>query len=144
MCRWIAKIQMRDVRASLSRGHVRKGKWTSTGVYATVMTVMQLAVQLGASLERKDGKGATPLFSACEQGRIKIVRALIAAGAVLTTCNRDEEAPLYIAALRGHAEVVQVMLGAFEARQLDWMVSHIASCWSIHGPDAAQKLQNLA
>ena len=85
--------------------------------------VLQIAVRLGANMEIKDKRGATPLFFACEAGRSRPVDFLAQSGAILSTGNSSAEAPLYIAALRGNAEIVQTLLSAFEERQISWVVS---------------------
>ena len=88
-----------------------------------ILSFVQLAIRLGASLEMKDQTGATPLFAACENGQYKLVQALLSSGSRPTTRNRSEEAPLYIAALKGHIQTVEVLLQGFEDMQIDWIVS---------------------
>lgn len=65
-----------------------------------------------ALLERKDGRGGTPLLRACEGGDAGVVAALLAAGASLTAKNHRDELPLYVAALKGHAGAVALIATA--------------------------------
>lgn len=73
-------------------------------------------------MEAKDNSGATPLFLACETGRLGCASMLIRAGAELRRCNTSGEAPLYIAALRGHDAIVEHLLAAFQEQSLKWTV----------------------
>ena len=84
--------------------------------------MLQVVLELGGHLEAKDHSGATPLFSACENGKLAGATALIAAGAELRTRNSAGEAPLYIAALKGHERIVEELLAEFKARRLKWTV----------------------
>ena len=104
----------------------------------TILSFVQLAIRLGASLEMKDQTGATPLFAACENGQYKLVQALLSSGSRPTTRNRSEEAPLYIAALKGHIQTVEVLLQGFEDMQIDWIVS-----LSLHYSTQLRQLSDL-
>ena len=79
-------------------------------------------MELGGRLESKDSRGATPLFLACETGKVECACALMAAGAVLQTRNSAGEAPLYIAALKGHERIVEELLCEFGVRNQQWTV----------------------
>ena len=64
----------------------------------------------GTLLERKDGKGGTPLLRAAEAGDAAIVTRLLQAGASLLARNHRDERPLYISCLKGHAEAAVAMI----------------------------------
>ena len=84
----------------------------------------QVVLELGGQIEARDQSGATPLFLACETGKLGCACALLDAGAELRTRNSGGEAPLYIAALRGHERIVEELLRAFQERGLKWTVSY--------------------
>lgn len=69
----------------------------------------RLLIALGAAVNCKDARGATPLFRAAFAGDLCSVRALLDARADATLRNHSREAPLYIAALRGHVGVVRTL-----------------------------------
>jgi len=85
----------------------------------------QAVLELGGHLEAKDRSGATPLFLACETGKLACACALMAAGAELQTRNSAGEAPLYIAALKGHERIVEELLGEFQLRSQRWTVGNL-------------------
>ena len=87
-------------------------------------------LELGGQLEAKDQTGATPLFLACENGKLAAATALIAAGAELRTRNSAGEAPLYIAALKGHEKIVEELLAEFKSRGLKWTVRISTLSWT--------------
>lgn len=67
-------------------------------------------------LERKDGRGCTPLLRAAEAGDAACIAALLAAGAdAVGPRNQRDERPLYVAALKGHAAAVGVLLRHYRA-----------------------------
>lgn len=92
----------------------------------------QVVLELGGHLEARDHSGATPLFCACETGKLSTAVALMAAGAELRTRNSAGEAPLYIAALKGHERIVEELLAEFKARGLKWTVRRLLLFLSPH------------
>ena len=56
--------------------------------------------------------GETPLYIACEEGNIELVRLLVDAGADLNKANGYGATPLYIACNFGHLEVVRLLVDA--------------------------------
>ena len=83
---------------------------------------MQALLALGAAVDPRDRSAATPLFAACEAMRAAAAGELLAAGADPGMRNAAGEAPLYIAALRGHDEVVRVLLPHMQRVGFPWMV----------------------
>ena len=55
-------------------------------------------------------KDAPPLHSACENGNIKIVRALVTSGADVDKCDKQDRTPLHVACLWGHRTVVVYLI----------------------------------
>ena len=51
---------------------------------------------------------------------LPVLQELLSAGADLTIPNRASESPMYIAALRGHAEVLQLLTWHCDAYGIDW------------------------
>lgn len=68
----------------------------------------------------RDASGASALFVACEAGQAAAVAVLLEAGADAMVSNTAGETPLYIAALRGHLQVVELLLGHLSAANVDW------------------------
>jgi hypothetical protein len=60
------------------------------------------------------------LFLAAEAGHAHVAAALLASGAQVATCNNTGENPLYIAALRGHVAVLNVLLAHCRHTRVDW------------------------
>lgn len=83
---------------------------------------MQALLTLGAAVDPRDRSAATPLFASCEAMRAAAAGELLAAGADPGMRNAAGEAPLYIAALRGHDEVVRVLLAHMQRVSFPWMV----------------------
>ena len=93
---------------------------------------LQVILDLGGQMETKDSTGATALFFACETGKLSCAVSLMAAGAELRTRNSSGEAPLYIAALKGHERVVEELLAEFNARGLKWTVRFLScASWAV-------------
>lgn len=89
-------------------------------------------------METKDAGGATPLFLACEDDKPNIVPLLTSSGAELSTGNRSGETPLYIAALKGHSDIVKSLLMAFAQRQSSWLVRFCSAYVLNHQGEEAQ------
>jgi ankyrin repeat protein len=53
-----------------------------------------------------------PLYLASQDGRLEVVKRLLASGASVDTANEQGATPLYIAACRGHAEVASTLIAA--------------------------------
>jgi ankyrin repeat protein len=73
-------------------------------------------IEAGANLNSPDIYLATPLFVACENGHVEIVKTLIEAGANLNSPDKDGATPLFVACKNGHAEVVKALL---EKQEID-------------------------
>ncbi len=83
-------------------------------------------------MDPRDRSGSTPLsVTAEEAGRTGAAAALLAAGADVRAKNAAGEAPMYIASLRGHAAVVQVLLQFHERHGISWTVRphHHTACF---------------
>lgn len=88
---------------------------------------LQALLSLGAFVNARDRSGGTPLsVTAEEAGRTSAAAALLAAGANVHAKNAAGEAPLYIASLRGHGALVQLLLQFHERQGIPWMVSSTA------------------
>ena len=73
--------------------------------------VASLLIKKGAKLELKDDYGRTPLLlCARERGRAEMTRLLIEAGAKINARDKSGVTPLHLAAWRGKAGVVDVLL----------------------------------
>ncbi|EOD05501.1 hypothetical protein EMIHUDRAFT_351152 [Emiliania huxleyi CCMP1516] len=53
--------------------------------------------------------GATPLFMACQQGRLEIARLLLEAGAAIDQADEQGATPLFAACEDGHLEVAKLL-----------------------------------
>ena len=97
---------------------------------------MQGLLGMGAAVNARDKSGGTPLSTTAEEcDRGRAAAALLAAGANVRAKNAAGEAPLYIAALRGHADLVQLLLAHHEQCGIEWTVCNLEPallCCLIH------------
>ena len=71
------------------------------------------ALRLGDDITMAGSPKMTPLYIACQEGHVGIVRLLLEAGGCDTNKARDDGAtPLYIACVEGHVDVVRLLLEA--------------------------------
>ncbi len=85
---------------------------------------MQALLDMGAAVNARDKSGGTPLSTTAEErGRANAAAVLLEAGADVRAKNAAGEAPLYIAALRGHPDLVQLLLAHHEQHGIAWTVS---------------------
>ncbi|BDA43357.1 probable Ankyrin-3 at C-terminar half [Coccomyxa sp. Obi] len=83
--------------------------------------MVKALLSLGAAVNARDRSGGTPLsVTAEEAGRTGAAAALLAAGADVRAKNAAGEAPLYIASLRGHVALVQLLLQFHERQGISW------------------------
>lgn len=98
-------------------------------VLSELLAHLQALLGMGAGVNARDKSGGTPLsVTAEEQGRARAAAALLAAGADARAKNTAGEAPLYIAALRGRYDLVQLLLAHHEHHGIAWTVSALAAC----------------
>jgi ankyrin repeat protein len=70
-------------------------------------------MELGADVNKARDTGATPLFIAAYKGHETVLRALIEAGADISTAtDNDGSTPLYAATHNGHEAIVQILRDA--------------------------------
>ncbi|KAH9305529.1 hypothetical protein KI387_009933, partial [Taxus chinensis] len=82
---------------------------------------VQCLLAIGAEAKgMKDSGGATALFVAAECGYADVCELLLQGGADVLACNRAGENPLYIAALRGHCEAVEVLVRHCCKNNINW------------------------
>lgn len=72
-------------------------------------------------MDARDRNAATPLFAAAEGDRAVAAAELLAAGAYAAMRNAQGEAPLYIAALRGHGATLALLLAHMQRAGIPWM-----------------------
>ncbi|CAL8468662.1 g8202 [Coccomyxa elongata] len=83
--------------------------------------MVKALLSLGAAVNARDRSGGTPLsVTAEEAGRTGAAAALLAAGADVRAKNAAGEAPMYIASLRGHVALVQLLLQFHERQGISW------------------------
>ena len=63
----------------------------------------------GAEVDRTDWADKTPLWGACFEGHIDVVRLLLEKGAVLDRAMEDGATPLSIAKSQGHSPIVALL-----------------------------------
>lgn len=96
-------------------------------------SLLQALLDMGAAVNARDKSGGTPLsITAEERGRASAAAALLAAGADVRAKNAAGEAPLYIAALRGHHDLVHLLLMHHEQHDIAWTVSTLCPPKSWH------------
>jgi len=92
---------------------------------------IRMLLTMGAMVNARDKSGATPLFKACEAGHAEAAKLLLSSsvgekgGADLMLKNTAGEAPLYIAALKGHGACVDAILHHCRGKGLGWEDSHL-------------------
>ena len=64
----------------------------------------------GAEVDRAKEDGATPLFVACDNGRVDAARLLLENGAEVDRATENGQTPLFIACSEGHVEVARLLL----------------------------------
>ncbi len=102
-----------------------------TAAFSGNRAVLCGLLKLGAVLDARDVGGATALFLAAEAGRTASVKELLDAGANAMIANAAGESPLYIASLKGHLDVVQILvIQGFLARQVPWHKLRYADGWT--------------
>ena len=73
------------------------------------MEVVRSLHECGANLHAATTTGATPAYSASEDGPVGVVRALHELGANLDAAETDGWTPAHIASQEGHVEVVRAL-----------------------------------
>ena len=103
---------------------------------------------MGCSSSKADEDGVTPLLIAAKNGRLKDVKALIAAGASVDLADDDGATPLFIAAKNGHHEIAKALIAARANLDLAMKDGMTPLCMAVaaaqiklhdEGPDAADK-----
>uniref|UniRef100_A0A0D6QUM4 F-box domain-containing protein n=1 Tax=Araucaria cunninghamii TaxID=56994 RepID=A0A0D6QUM4_ARACU len=85
---------------------------------------VQCLLAIGAEARgMKDSGGATALFVAAECGYADVCELLLQGGADVLAFNRAGENPLYIAALRGHCEAVEVLVRHCCKNNINWQIA---------------------
>lgn len=95
----------------------------------------KLLLELRAYINVRDQKGGSALFTACFHGHAAMVETLLAAGADAVMQNAAGESPVYISSLRGHFDVVVLLLQHFERHGIPWQVCASLSLLSHHFAD---------
>lgn len=92
---------------------------------------IRMLLTMGAMVNARDKSGATSLFKACEAGHAEAAKLLLSSsvgergGADLMLKNTAGEAPLYIAALKGHGACVDAIIHHCRGKRLGWEDSHL-------------------
>jgi ankyrin repeat protein len=73
------------------------------------LNVVKTLIAAGASMERRDDDGFTPLDQAAGEGNIQIVRQLLRSGANVNGRTRNGT-PLHTACAYGHVAIVRLLL----------------------------------
>ena len=76
--------------------------------------VVELLLAHGASVDKQNPNGVTPLYAASWENNPAVVALLLGSGASVDLAGDDGSTPLYIASEKNHFEVVtlHVLLGA--------------------------------
>eukprot|EP01047_Picozoa_sp_COSAG01_P029643 COSAG01_NODE_2039_length_8573_cov_13.642672_1_plen_2500_part_00 len=74
--------------------------------------VVQALVEAGATVDRPDKNGSTPLFVASHKGHVAAMEVLLGAGAAVDQPTKHGFTPLYVASRKGHVAAMEVLLGA--------------------------------
>jgi ankyrin repeat protein len=75
--------------------------------------ICQISIKAGIDVNKAEVLGHfTPLLLAAHSGHIKVCRALLAASAVVDTCDANQNTPLMAAAQNGHGLLCRVLIAA--------------------------------
>lgn len=83
-----------------------------TAVEEGILPAVQEIVEAGASVNKLDQNGNTPLIIVSYFGHIDVLRFLIKAGASVNQAINGGDTPLYMAAQNGHVNVVKALVDA--------------------------------
>ena len=73
-------------------------------------TVKLLIGKNGVDINKEDDFQETPLYIACENGHLEVVKLLIKNGADINKADENQATPLYIVCQNGHLGVVKLLL----------------------------------
>ncbi|XP_059821085.1 uncharacterized protein LOC132391646 [Hypanus sabinus] len=84
------------------------------------ITVIDILLQAGVSLDERDQKGSTPLIVASQYGHVALCCYLMGKGASLQICDSQGDSALHWAASQGHCELTRLLIcSGFNPRQQD-------------------------
>lgn len=84
-----------------------------TAILSDNIEAVEQHIKAGTNLNKKDAmSGSTPLITAASFGKIDIAKALIEAGADLSTKNNDGSTALHVASFFCRVEIVQALIDA--------------------------------
>ena len=72
-------------------------------------------VESGSGVDMQNDEGQTPLHLACIHGCAEIIRVLFLARASPSIYDKEDRAPIYMAAERGHTVIVEFLIDKFKA-----------------------------
>ncbi|GMH39987.1 hypothetical protein BSKO_07891 [Bryopsis sp. KO-2023] len=114
-----------DIRLPDADGNTALMAAVTGGNLSTVWIVTEKAKSLGLTdvLDEGNNKGQTALHLACDKGNMAMVSCLLKEGAdpnkPMKGRGRSGQTPLWVAALAGHADVVQALLTAGSRIHMD-------------------------
>jgi len=71
---------------------------------------VKLLLAKGAKVNKKNGSGWTPLFSAARYGHTDVMKLLLDAGAKVNVMSQNDNTPLHVATWSGKADAVKLLL----------------------------------
>ena len=87
--------------------------WSECSRYKEIIATHRLSASDATRINWRDSQNTSWLYIAAQQGRLAIVQALLAAGAMPNlAATSDGVTPLYVAAGNGHFDVIQALLAA--------------------------------
>ena len=73
-------------------------------------TLCGFLVDVGAAKDQAANAGATPLFTAAQNGKLDVVRILVNVGATKDQPDNNSRTPLWVAARNGHLDIVRFLV----------------------------------
>lgn len=74
------------------------------------LNILKLLIEKGASINKKDSLGDTPLIIACSLGNLESVKILLTNGANPNTANYESKKPLNLAIKSGNEELINLLI----------------------------------
>ncbi|XP_048459628.1 probable protein S-acyltransferase 23 [Rhincodon typus] len=100
-----SELKQRPIHWAAVKGHV---------------TVAEILLQAGVSVDERDQRGCTPLIIASQYGHIALCCYLVGKGASLQACDSGGDNALHWAAFKGHCELTRLLIySGFNPRQPD-------------------------
>ncbi|XP_067827893.1 uncharacterized protein [Heptranchias perlo] len=117
LLRYLVDLRLPVNLPSRSEPAQRPIHWAAVNGHITIIDIL---LQAGVSLDERDQRGCTPLIIASQYGHIALCCYLMGKGARLQVCDSEGDNALHWAAFKGHCELTRLLIySGFNPKQLD-------------------------